>query len=760
VPAYPVPRCMIATAFAYLYLLRVQVAIGGALLVLPPLALGPWPTPRSLLENLFIADPPGVFLTTLAAVLVAWSVLLTGRLVLLNGQDRFGIEQWWTENTLSGKTVLFTAGLAAPVILGQFVAWQRLHRSTEPAPTVLLLFAIGTGLLAAYVVAYLALLGAVLLSPAGTMGAARTFPCPQLLRTFLDAANRQRGLPQPLATAVRWVTNRLPADLRDGYIDQRKALNGLLNPGYGLPWSGHWLAFTFSVATFIVYYTIGSYRTTHLNDPTWIPALTFAMLLLLNVNWIAAFLTFFFDRFRIPFIVPAAILAMFSTYQPASDHLFQTVKSGAITAISPSRALGVRASRPGAPIVIVATAGGGIQAAAWTAKVLTGLQQESLEWPAAITPVSDPVGQDHRFSSTIALLSAVSGGAVGSMFFLNEYTQAPNGPGFSRDADKSLSTIVKYAEAPSLDDVGWSLVYNDVPRIFSPRRGADPLLDRGRVLELSWRRQANLNANLSDWRAGVREGWRPAVIFNATLAESGEPLLFSTTDLSEQSGTDPDALQRLPIRKNFAHLYGGLDVPVVTAVRLASSFPYVSPAARANDSPLANHLIDGGYYDNYGIASAIDWLDEAIRERPQDANSPVLFITIKSFPDDPMTAAKARGWFFQAYAPMLGLLNVRTTTQVVRDRFELLLLRDRLGAGADGLPRLRFATFQFPEDGAPLSWKMNGRQVDAIEDKWKSIVRSEKSDSADGDDLLQVKCAFVGASVNSRCNDVAHKAPW
>jgi hypothetical protein len=57
----------------------------------------------------------------------------------------------------------------------------------------------------------------------------------------------------------------------------------------------------------------------------------------------------------------------------------------------------------------------------------------------------------------------------------------------------------------------------------------------------------------------------------------------------------------------------------------------------------------------------------------------------------------------------LGLFNVRTTTQVVRDRFELLLLRDRLGNRSDGLPRLRFATFQFPEDGAPLSWKMNAR---------------------------------------------------
>src|SRR5438094_521060 len=54
---------------------------------------------------------------------------------------------------------------------------------------------------------------------------------------------------------------------------------------------------------------------------------------------------------------------------------------------------------PHGRVVVVASAGGGIQAAAWTARVLTGLQHELPE-----------------FANSIAALSGVSGGAVGTMF--------------------------------------------------------------------------------------------------------------------------------------------------------------------------------------------------------------------------------------------------------------------------------------------------------------------------------------------------------
>lgn len=63
------------------------------------------------------------------------------------------------------------------------------------------------------------------------------------------------------------------------------------------------------------------------------------------------------------------------------------------------------------PLILVATAGGGIQAGAWTAEVLSGLEDLSKNtWKT-----------NYSFADSLTLVSSVSGGATGSMYFLNLY---------------------------------------------------------------------------------------------------------------------------------------------------------------------------------------------------------------------------------------------------------------------------------------------------------------------------------------------------
>jgi hypothetical protein len=419
-----------------------------------------------------------------------------------------------------------------------------------------------------------------------------------------------------------------------------------------------------------------------------------------------------------------------------------------VQVISPAEALAARIQQ-GKPVIVVATAGGGIQAAAWTARVLTGLQHESLNWGKT------------RFADAVALISSVSGGAAGSLFFLDQYGMGPQGHGFQlADQGENFQNLVKDAYTPSLDDIAWALVYEDIPRILTPYISFrdDPLLDRGRMLELSWEPRVKHAGLLSSWRDGVKEGWRPATIFNSTLAESGEPLLLATTDLARDPPTNIGPKQGKPRLRSFYDMFDRTDIPVVTAVRLAASFPYVSPAARALTSQPVYHSIDGGYFDNYGVVSAIQWIDEALEGTPPDRRPPVLVIQIRSFPDDADPDPKSRGWFFQSYAPLEGLLSVRTTGQLVRDRNALLLLRAKWkNPGAEELPRIRFAGFEFKGHGAPLSWKMNRAQTDAIESEWSDLLNGK--DTLDFD---QVHC-FLDASLASapHCQDLARrKDPW
>ncbi|MBM3794020.1 MAG: hypothetical protein FJW31_08110 [Acidobacteria bacterium] len=183
--------------------------------------------------------------------------------------------------------------------------------------------------------------------------------------------------------------------------------------------------------------------------------------------------------------------------------------------------------------MLVCASGGGITAALWTATVLSGLDQAN---PA-------------HFRANLALFSAASGGSVGGLHFL---TAEP------RDA-------VHRAGRSSLDAAAWGLVGPDLLRAAVPFAGAAlGNVGRGWALERAW------NVPQPQWPAAP-----PAVVFNATSAETGEGLALGNVDLA-------------PL------LRGHAGVAPVVAARLSASFPYVTPAPRPASGP-GTHVADGGY---------------------------------------------------------------------------------------------------------------------------------------------------------------------
>jgi predicted acylesterase/phospholipase RssA len=313
------------------------------------------------------------------------------------------------------------------------------------------------------------------------------------------------------------------------------------------------------------------------------------------------------------------------------------------------------------------------------------------------------------------VISAVSGGAAGTMFFVNQYASGGPAPGFQAANPTDLHRIIEQAEAPALSDIAWAIVYVDPLRVFFPYLRVSEeqkTLDRGFVLEQTWRNRGPISATLSEWRDGVTRGSRPGIIFNSTLAETGQPFLLTTTEF--------DTGPKNPARQTFAGAYPRKDIPVVTAARLAASFPYVSPATRALTSRPDYHVVDGGYYDNFGVDSLSSWLDQALKGLDKDHRPDVLVIQIRSFPTGSIPDPSTKGWFYQSYAPVDALLSVRTTAQLVRDRDELELLQKKWAAVDD--VRMKFATFEFAGKEAPLSWQLTAQQTKMIEFQWQNIV--------------------------------------
>jgi hypothetical protein len=772
------------TRLQYSYLLRVPILIAVTISALPIVSLHT--SSKQLLGNLFVVDLWNIFWTMVATEMLVLGLLVVFRIVLLNGKQRFDIPQAMSKDVVRKKSVFLPQLLILPM-------WYALAASNGQVTNIndaLIRFGVGfLGILAALVAAFAMLWLSVLWSPRYPDPDKKADPeHPPHKRFYLPFKFMQRWI--DWACDTDWITSQNREALRKLVRPWPNCMKaGYFDPDTCLPFPGQLLTIGMLILSYGLYQGIGSLKH-HLRPGVafGIPAIAYVVMLLIVLNWLLSVAAFFLDYFLLPLLLPAAVFVLstnlisvpahvFAALQPfamatvgiawvfalasfwssslfkhwrlfvvvallctlaanvisSSDHFYEIRPAQNVTPVSPSQVLGAAfrlnpdAKHPNGRLTLVATAGGGIQAAAWTARVLTGLQEEvKTETPS------------RSFANSIAAISCVSGGAVGTMFFVDRYQTGRGEQGFPAGTD--LSRIVDDAQAPALSDIAWAMVYPDLTRAIIPfaKLPSARLIDRGWALEQTWRRRGHLDATLDDWRNGVTDGFRPAVIFNSTIVESGEPLLLTTTDLSEPEISGLAS-------KTLSTLLPGYDVPVLTAVRLAASFPFVTPASRALYDPVSDrnagldanakyHLVDGGYYDNYGINGLLQFLGQALRTTPKDKIPDILILQIRSFPTEKSPPGQSEGWFFQGWAPLSALMNVRTSAQLLRDR-------EALGTfvalwSARGV-KIRLATFEFQGDEAPLSWQMNQPQIDAIQSEWEKRIAGP-----DNQDWLQVNCFF------------------
>lgn len=330
--------------------------------------------------------------------------------------------------------------------------------------------------------------------------------------------------------------------------------------------------------------------------------------------------------------------------------------------------------------------------------MLTGLQQK--------------LGED--FIRAVGLISSVSGGSVGSMYALDRFK---NG---CADPDQ-FQQIFDAATEDSLGATGWGLAYPDFWRFVGlPFLRTNPR-DRGAAINLRWKSALqNSRDTLRGWSGRVMDGELPIPVFNATIVENGYAYRLSPVDLHPTS----------PSLVDFTATFPSYDVDVSTAALLSATFPYVTPITR-NSNPTCSsslevfHLADGGYFDNFGVVSAVDWLDYLLdeqRNRRYPANHQihrVIFITVNAFPktDTPLPTeadAKPAGWIMAVFGPLFAIANVRDATQAQRNTESIdQLVKKWGGVGIDikpheiTFPKTPFFSIPWPEFDwvkAALQW--------------------------------------------------------
>lgn len=444
--------------------------------------------------------------------------------------------------------------------------------------------------------------------------------------------------------------------------------------------SPHLYAAAVAVLTAILYFFLAwEHEKALVYDASWavkVPALAWLMFVVSLFAWTLSGISFALDAVRIPLTLSILAFVYFTGGRPSSDYFYRSDAAAPDWARPSAEDLvGERASDH---IVLVSAPGGGIQSGAWSTWALWQLEEQLKK---------DPAGPG-RLMPRVAAISSVSGGSVG-VFHLAA-------AGFDPE------TAYKKAVQSSIDDVAWGWFVPDLQHILLPFGSA-----AGRELNRGWALETSLESNSAspdkhlffNDEAIRPDATHPALILNSTIQETGHPIVFSTSKFllepkplqPSSDGVQPcigtvSAFSTDPY--DFWDLYHRR-LRVVTAARLSATFPYVSPVFRtfADKPDCADfHLLDGGYFDNYGVTSLAKWLqagvknNEALKPRPGKDGKPtkwhVLVIRLFAFPDDARDPS-TQGWNGQVLGPLNGVMSARSESQLISGDY----IQELLGEG-------------------------------------------------------------------------------
>ncbi|WP_432823193.1 hypothetical protein [Trichloromonas sp.] len=297
------------------------------------------------------------------------------------------------------------------------------------------------------------------------------------------------------------------------------------------------------------------------------------------------------------------------------------------------------------PVFVVAAEGGGIRAAYWSGIVLAALQD------------LNPDFADHVYA-----ISGVSGGSLGGAVFDALLREEQERGALQCGEGESAGPMQRCAHAVLSADflaptVAYML-YPDLVQRFLPV--AVPPFDRARAMETAWEQ---------GWEAQLRNGrfgesfdnlWRqggervPALFLNSTWVETGKRVILSNLKIDGE--TFADAVDFFEIT--------GAEVPLSSAVHNSARFTYVSPAGtvRSPGGTVWGHLVDGGYFENSGAATAYEVLAAMKQGVPPNQWSTILPVVIM-ISNDPKLFDNGepapRQFLNELLSPVATLLNTR-----------------------------------------------------------------------------------------------------
>jgi hypothetical protein len=423
-------------------------------------------------------------------------------------------------------------------------------------------------------------------------------------------------------------------------------------------------------------------------------------------------------------------------------------------------------------LVVVTTSGGALRAGAWTESVLGHLD-----------------GLLGDFPHHVRLMTGASGGMLGAARFVTSEVTKRGMPGGPPGAPNALDVPPDY-----LTRIAWQIAFRDFfPNSLIPRA----MYNRGDALEDAWAEvDAGINTTFAEIKGAEEAGRLPSIVFSPMMPEDGRRLLISNlplADLTLNNGRTLVRESRDALRKDFLQAREAnpdpgtstadpddydLEYPdrasvsaveffpllseesrgrlrLASAVRMSATFPYVTSSAVLPTFP-PRHVVDAGYYDNFGVNLAGAWAASHSRWLSENTSG-VLFVQIRAFPNekrlkvldqsilpppraDNTAVGVARSWFEWAagtvprtaelvaqglrsvFIPARGLAHARDSSMYFRNDAQLNGLHDTFASLTHDDEFLRTVVFTCDttssDPSAPnvetLNWYMDPVEYDGI----------------------------------------------
>jgi hypothetical protein len=413
---------------------------------------------------------------------------------------------------------------------------------------------------------------------------------------------------------------------------------------------------------------------------------------------IGTFAVYWTHEHGFPILTGTVVLAALFTLLHNDNHALRlTAEAPRLTPVKDAIAYWQKKSPNHRPI-LVATAGGGLRAAYWTATVLGAAQD-----------------YNPRFAADLVAISGVSGGSLGAEVFVASLLVPPEDcshAGTYRRAGLQGCEEARVQTALDQDflsaTVAAALAPDLLQRILPFRAG---LPDRAQALERAW--ETGFAAATVGNGPGVLAGpfsrqwpdlktnpaWLPALLLNGTHAETGRRIVTSNLDLKDV------------LRDGYQYFAqcGQADIRGSTAANNSARFPYVAPAGLLEGcGEFKGHIVDGGYFENFGA----DTLREFIEANPELCRLRPIVLQISSDPDlaretfdnpaNVMVPPSLMDFAYESRPPMTALLSTRSSRGLLATKSLRNLVQQ--SCHGDFLP---FLMHRNGDAAPPLGWVLS-----------------------------------------------------